>query len=626
MAAAVNAQDAPNLGLTRHHLKMSGVMAGEAIPRQGPRCRRAVRPSGQPAESTTRSLPKLRLRRDSSRRWRSRPLLTLLPRQDHRQNARGGPDRGAHERTGRCCALHLLLVGLMLASAGVNASAQTGVEEPVPASQYIVGKEIFENEQAAQLVKEARSYDPDFTPTERVDRDKAVAFYEQAMAAQPGGRMNPELAHRIAQLYTFYYAADGSFRHDLAKAAPWWRRTAELAKPQHELWAVARMGTASAAVMGGRGQAALDAYQTIVAWDAEHVELPDWRVWPSAEHEQTRALLERIQQQARQSARTLRALAVDQVYRVSKRLGTGAALAQLQDIAERYEGTAAAERARQLLDEHEPTSADDPLALSEELSEEPWPADGDATPAPSDEQLRAAYEKIPVRVRTLVEWANAGKPATARNVDEGERTRLARNTALSWVKGVIDPELRPPGEDALKPRLELLERDDGCDIIATEWEQDGLAFSVLQTHTFMTVTVRGQSGSSGEKGADRAAAMTLAGRVFGNHDEVLRPRGGVNVNIVESAGDSRAVLLDSLAKGDAEELKGGYSGAPRRIETAKDYSDRMWLWYWWRHVGWWSTPDAVVFYLPKISGGPFMASYNYELGDSHWFDGVVEQK
>ena len=247
-----------------------------------------------------------------------------------------------------------------------------------------------------------------------------------------------------------------------------------------------------------------------------------------------------------------------------------------------------------------------------------------ATVVPADKgdekSLRNAYERIPVRVRALVEWADEGKAATPRTVEESERTRLARTTALRWVEEVIDPKLRPPGEDALKPRLELLERDDGCDIIATEWEQDGLAFSVLQTNTFMTATVRGQSVKSGEKGADRPAVMTLAGRVFGNRDEVLVPEGGANVNVVESAGGSRAVLLNSLAKGDVEELKGGYSGVPRRIETAKDHSDRLRCLFWWRHVGWWSTPDAVVFYLPKVSGGSFAASYNYELGDSRWFE------
>ena len=143
---------------------------------------------------------------------------------------------------------------------------------------------------------------------------------------------------------------------------------------------------------------------------------------------------------------------------------------------------------------------------------------------------------------------------------------------------------------------------------------------VLLHQTIIGLETKKQLKKAGEKGADRPAVVALAGRVFGNRDKVLVPEGGVYVDIVESAGGSRAVLLDALAKGEAEELKGGYRGVPRRIERAKDHSDRLRRMFWWRHVGWWSTPDAVVFYLPKVSGGSFAASYNYELGDSRWFE------
>ena len=239
---------------------------------------------------------------------------------------------------------------------------------------------------------------------------------------------------------------------------------------------------------------------------------------------------------------------------------------------------------------------------------------------PDSASLRKAYLRIPVRVRALVEWANEGKAATPRNVDERIETLWARNDARRWITWVIDPSLLPGTDGVPSADLEMLERDDGCDIICAQWERNGLAFSVLQTSTIMTVTVAAESKQSDETGAGRAAATRLAGRVFRNHDEVLMPRGAVDVNVVESAGGSRAILLKALADGEVEELAGGYRGLPRRLKNAKGHKDRTWRLFWWRHVSWWSTPGTTVFYFPKVGGGPTAASYGYDEADRRWFE------
>lgn len=110
---------------------------------------------------------------------------------------------------------------LLLATSFGAAEAEDPSAPPQDDAGYVVNHEVFENETAAKLVQEARSYDPNFAADGEVDRAKSVALYEQAMAAQPGGRINGELTHRIAQLYTFYYAEDGSFGPDLEKAGQW---------------------------------------------------------------------------------------------------------------------------------------------------------------------------------------------------------------------------------------------------------------------------------------------------------------------------------------------------------------------------------------------------------------------
>ena len=237
-----------------------------------------------------------------------------------------------------------------------------------------------------------------------------------------------------------------------------------------------------------------------------------------------------------------------------------------------------------------------------------------------DEQLLTAYEKIPVRVRTLVEWANKGKAATPRNVDERMETLWARNNALRWIKRTIDPELLSKDNDLLKEQLDMLERDDGCDIICAQWTQRGLTFNVLQTRTIMAVAVTEGARGSDSKGLARPSVVKLADRIFRNHDKALVRRDNKEVNVVESAGGSRAILLASLADGGVQELDGGYRGECRRIESTKNHVDRAWCRFWWRYVSWWSTPDTVVFYFPKVSGGSILASYEYDEADKQWFE------
>jgi hypothetical protein len=134
---------------------------------------------------------------------------------------------------------------------------------------------------ARGFVEKARQYDPSYAPRENVDRDAAVGYYEQAIRAQPGAKLNGKLADRIAQLHAFYVDKERGIFPDPQKAAEWWTTCLTFTTPDQLLWAEAKMGLASAGIASRNFESAASAYAEILSLNTNQLRVDDWREWPS---------------------------------------------------------------------------------------------------------------------------------------------------------------------------------------------------------------------------------------------------------------------------------------------------------------------------------------------------------
>jgi len=216
-------------------------------------------------------------------------------------------------------------------------------------AEAIVKGEIFGNREAAEAIMKARSFDPRFCSREDADREKAVTFYQKAIALQPGAKMNAWIAARIAQLYAYYGDRTKGVRAEPRKALPWWQRCIQETNPRQLLWAEAQAGLGSASFLTGDPETAAEAFRAILALEPETMELPDWRVWPHGDTEARRTRLEGERARVRQKADRARTKAVDNLYYVLIRYDGAAAVSAMADIAHDHRGTAVAEQATKLL-------------------------------------------------------------------------------------------------------------------------------------------------------------------------------------------------------------------------------------------------------------------------------------
>lgn len=239
--------------------------------------------------------------------------------------------------------------------------------------------EIYGSQQAADLVAEARQFDPMFCPRGQADRDKAALLYEKAMAAQPGAKLNAPLADRVAQLYAFYADREKKVSPIRGKAAYWWCRCVEITSPRQLLWAQAQMGLASMGAIGRDRMSALARYEAILNMDVAQVELPDWQVWPDGKSEQGKALLEREQARLEESAARIQARAVEKQFYVLCRVDKSAALEALGNAAAKHRGTQAGERASDMMDDIRKRAGGDPWALPDLMTK----STGGQEPEPS---------------------------------------------------------------------------------------------------------------------------------------------------------------------------------------------------------------------------------------------------
>ena len=231
----------------------------------------------------------------------------------------------------------------------MNAFAQAAAADGTHEGKCVVRSEIFDNQQAAELVREARGYDMfEDTGPER-DRDKAIELYEQAIRLQPGAPINAPIAYRIALHYAVVAVPDKKIEPDYEKAISWYQRAISLTTPTNLLWAKAHAGLGSCYFVRRDRHAAAAAFARILELDAEEAQLPLWRVWPDAETDAGADVIARHTAQLKADLARIQNRAVGKVFYVTSSLaGRAAAVIAMTDLANQYKGTPIGNRASKL--------------------------------------------------------------------------------------------------------------------------------------------------------------------------------------------------------------------------------------------------------------------------------------
>jgi tetratricopeptide (TPR) repeat protein len=245
--------------------------------------------------------------------------------------------------------------------------------------------EIYGTQEAADLVAEARRFDPMFCPREQADRGEAVRLYEQAMAAQPEAKLNGPLADRIAQLYAFYEDKEKEVRPNRGEATQWWQRCLETTDQNQLLWAQAQMGLASLAVGGRDYTSAIEHYSAILDMDTSRIELPDWKVWPNGDTARGRAMLEQERTRLRESVEGIQIRAAEKQSYVVGHFSKDAAVRLLQQVAARHRGTAIGDQASKKIAVIRSQARKDPWALPQNFIE-PYVPEAPSPVPPAGEQ------------------------------------------------------------------------------------------------------------------------------------------------------------------------------------------------------------------------------------------------
>ena len=216
------------------------------------------------------------------------------------------------------------------------------------AGEVAVRDEIFGNREAAEMVLKARACDPAFARSGSANREQAVSLYEQAMALQPGAKINAALAARIASLYA-YYENDAEDAHPvLPEAARWWKRCTRETDRKQLLWGQAHVGLACALFLSGEAHKAVEAYEATLELDAEGIEWPRWKVKPDTRTESGKQGVDAELRRIRKTAREFRVKAIDNIHYALVRVDGARALTTLLALAEEHKGTDVGARASQL--------------------------------------------------------------------------------------------------------------------------------------------------------------------------------------------------------------------------------------------------------------------------------------
>lgn len=308
--------------------------------------------------------------------------------------------RLAHHR------LFVVASGMLAILATLAVPMAANADNDAQEQKLIVGpdNEIYGTQEAADLVAEARKFDPMFCPREQADRDKAATLYQKAIAAQPGAKLNAPLADRVAQLYAFYEDKEKKVSPNRSTANQWWNRCIDSTSPNQLLWAQAQMGLASMAVGGGDHLSAVQRYNKILNLDISQIELPDWKVWPDANTERGKAAIEREQARLRESVEGIRFRAAEKQFYVLGHISKDVALDSLQSVAVRYKGTPTGERASNMIATIR-AGAKNPWALPEHLMDKYEPQVQQTSPVRQQEpQEETVAAPVPLAVTKASGW------------------------------------------------------------------------------------------------------------------------------------------------------------------------------------------------------------------------------
>jgi len=216
--------------------------------------------------------------------------------------------------------------------------------------RVVIDKEIYETPEAAQAVKEARSFDPKYCPQDSRDRDKAAELYAKAIELQPGARINAMLADRIAQLYAFYEDRDKKVKPDPAKAARWWQRCTQESSPRQLVWAQANMGLAqTCGTLKDPNITAPGCFEQIIQMDIEEVKLAEWMEWPGGGTDREARVLAMEKENLRTRVEDIQCLAVRKLFERLSRDSEAKAKERMKELAAKYKETHIGRQAQSLL-------------------------------------------------------------------------------------------------------------------------------------------------------------------------------------------------------------------------------------------------------------------------------------
>ena len=257
-----------------------------------------------------------------------------------------------------CIPLSGLVLAASLCLVAGYVSGQTSTSAYGPAEGVIVGDEIYDNEVAANFVKRARKYD---SPPNLRERNLAMAvqYYSAAIDAQPGAKINAALANRIAQIYAYTTDRSGNWKNDRIEALHWWKFCRDTVSQDQLLWAECHIPMGP--FISSDAESALVAYEPVLSMDPDTLRLPDWKVWPDADTQRGRKLIEREMANLRKRVEEVRRLAARKVLDVCKRKEPEAAVATLYKLILDYPDSPVADEAAKLIRQELRLSASDPL-------------------------------------------------------------------------------------------------------------------------------------------------------------------------------------------------------------------------------------------------------------------------
>lgn len=190
------------------------------------------------------------------------------------------------------------IASLFLVAGHVVAAVPRIAESPFPKeppSNLILDKDknIYDNQKAFDLVMQARTFDPQSARQENRNRDRAIDLYREAIAAQPGAKVNAALSNRIAQMYAFLLAPAAGVKPNEELAKAWYLQCLEFSDDRQLIWVQAQSGLVSLALIARDQKSVQERCEKIMAVDPQKLGLPVYKDWSRTGPDEVAAELKR---------------------------------------------------------------------------------------------------------------------------------------------------------------------------------------------------------------------------------------------------------------------------------------------------------------------------------------------